>query len=107
MLLYKSLAFFLMEVVMAIVLFWWGVINYPGMVILPLVVSKTRGQALLTYLSAMIGGGGMSALAIKRWYPQFQPPCWADSWGWTIFGWLCVIIGIVVVVKKPIKKQAA
>jgi hypothetical protein len=94
-----------MEVVVATVLFWWGVINYPGMVLLPLVNDKTRGRALLSYISAMIGGVGMSAIALHEWFPQFQPPSWTDTWGWVVFGWLCVIIGIVVVIKKPTKKQ--
>lgn len=88
---------------MAQVLFYLSVVSVVGMLIAPL-ASQTRGHAVWSwFINFWAAGGFIYTLNAK--YPSWEEPDWHSGVVWPLIGWTLFIIGFVVAIRKPRKRN--
>lgn len=88
---------------MAQVLFCLIVLFEVGMVLIPL-TSATRGRAVWGWFSNFLGIGALSHL-IEMNYPSWAEPRWHQGNLWALIAWLLFIVGFIVAICKPLKRN--
>jgi hypothetical protein len=88
---------------MAQVLFWLGVVSEVGVLLLP-VIAHNKGSALFGWLGNFFGAGVFTYARYDR-YPSWAEPQWHNSNAWALIAWSLFIIGFIVAIRKPWKRN--
>jgi hypothetical protein len=90
---------------MAQVLFCLVILMNIGTLLIPL-TSPTRGHAVWGWLVNALAAGALSGL-IAECYPSWEEPQWHRGNPWILAAWLLLIIGFIVAIRKPRKRNAS
>lgn len=85
------------------ILFGLSVLAAVGMLLLP-ISSASRGRAVWSWAICLLVGG-MIGLVIYVRYPSWVEPQWHSGIVWFLIAWTLVIVGFIVAVRKPLKRN--
>jgi hypothetical protein len=88
---------------MAQVLFYLNVLCVIGMLVIP-ATSPSKGDAVLGWFTQLIAAVWFSYVR-DEYFPSWGEPRWHSGIVWPLASWAFLIIGFVVAIRKPRKRN--
>ncbi len=88
---------------MADLLFWLAILSAVGMLVIPL-SHPSRGAAVFGWFIQWLAAGVFKGLR-REYFPSWQEPEWSYGLVWVLATWLFFIVGFIIAIRKPRKRD--